>query len=81
MKTIHKYEYELHSRFMMKNGQWSDWSKGFGQWFGIETVQSQITVLKRSKQGREMEFAIIKDGKYLDYNGNETNGTFKFDKR
>jgi hypothetical protein len=81
MKSKIKNPYELHSRFMMKNGQWSDWSKGIGQWYGIETVQKQITMLKRGKQDREMEFAIIKDGKNLDYNGNEIEGTIKFDRR
>ena len=81
MKSKIKNPYELHSRFMMKNGQWSDWSKGIGEWFGIETVQKQITMLKRGKQDREMEFSIIKDGKKLDYNGNEIEGTIKFDRR
>ena len=81
MKDKIKNPYELHSRFMMKNGQWSDWSKGIGEWFGIETVQKQITMLKRGKQDREMEFAIFKDGKNLDYNGNKIEGTIKFDRR
>jgi hypothetical protein len=73
--------YMLSHRFRLRNGEWSDWNNAVGQWFGIETVQKQVTMLKRSKKEREMEFSIKYLGKYLDLQGNEIKGSFTLESK
>jgi len=73
--------YTLSHRFRLRNGNWSGWSNAVGQWMGIETVQKQIVILKRSKKEREMEFSIKYKNKYLDINGHEIKGSFKLESK
>jgi hypothetical protein len=73
--------YMLSHRFRLRNGQWSDWNNGIGQWFGIERVRNQVAMRKRSRPNREMEFSIKYLGKYLDLQGNEIKGSFKLESK
>jgi hypothetical protein len=73
--------YMLSHRFRLRNGQWSDWNNAVGQWFGIEPIQKQITMLKRSRPNREMEFSIKYKGQYLDLNGNQIENSFILDSK
>jgi hypothetical protein len=67
--------YTLRYRFSDHNGNWTNWSTGFGEWMGIEHVQSQIRMLAKSKKHRQMEIEIKYQGRYLNYIGTEIDGS------
>jgi len=74
-------EYALSYRIRLRNGNWDKWVIGTGQWIGIEHVQSQVMMLKRSRKDRDMEFKIFRDGKYLNLKEQEIEGSFTLDIR
>lgn len=72
-KTTTVNPYRLAVRVRLKNGQWGEWEcKGEGEWIGLEHVQNQISMLRQAYKRRDMQIAFSKEGKYYDYNGNET---------
>lgn len=80
-KTIsHSDSYTLSVRLMKRNGQWGDWQmKGEGKWLRLEHAQGQIRMLKRA-YNRTMEIRFEKDGKLLDYMGNEIGKAILYEK-
>lgn len=66
-----KLTYSLAVRTRKRDGQWGEWQdRGQGEWIGLEHVQKQILMLRKAYT-RDIEIAFYKDGKYLDYSGNE----------
>ena len=80
-KKIQKFDYELSDRVRSKVGIWGNWNKGFGQWIDLELVQRQIKMICQGNQGRSVEIKFQKDGKLLDYYGNESNKTILYEAR
>ena len=80
-KTQIQNEYTLSYRIRLRNGNWDKWIVGTGQWMGIEHVQGQVMMLKRSRKDRDMEFKIFRDGKYLNLKEQEIEGSFTLDIR
>jgi len=75
-----KSDYSLSVRVQNRDGKWSDWTcKGSGEWIGLEHVQSQIKMLRKAFN-RDMEIAFFKDGKYLNYQGEEINKAIFYEK-
>lgn len=71
--------YSLAVRSRKRDGQWDEWrDKGQGDWIGLEHVQKQIMMLRKANS-REIEIAFFKDGKYLDYNGNEIGKPIRYE--
>jgi hypothetical protein len=74
-------DYQLALRYRLKDGSWSKWQdKGQGQWIGLEHVQEQIKMLRRSKINHEIEIAFKCKEKYLDYSGNEIGKPILYEK-
>ena len=79
-KVYHSNPYSLSFRLMLRNGTWGEWQdKGTGEWIGLEHVQAQIRMLKRA-YNRTMEIRFEKDGKLLDYMGNEIGKAILYEK-
>ncbi len=74
-------DYQLALRYRLKDGSWSKWQdKGHGEWIGLEHVQDQIKMLRRSKINHEIEIAFKCKEKYLDYAGNEIGKPILYEK-
>jgi hypothetical protein len=74
-------DYQLAIRYRLKDGAWSKWQdKGEGQWIGLDHVQDQIKMLRRSKINQEVEIAFKCNGKYLDFLGNEIGRPILYEK-
>jgi hypothetical protein len=74
-------DYQLAIRYRLKDGAWSKWQdKGEGQWIGLDHVQDQIKMLRRSKINQEVEIAFKCNGKYLDFSGNEIGRPILYEK-
>lgn len=70
-KRTNKEMYSLAVRTRNRDGSWGEWKdKGNGEWIGLEQVQKQILMLRKAYT-YDLEIAFYKDGKYLDYSGNE----------
>ena len=80
-KKIQKFDYELSYRVRSRVGIWGNWNKGFGQWIDLELVQRQIKMICQGNQGRSVEIKFQKDGKLLDYYGNESKKTILYEAR
>lgn len=81
MAKSQKERYSLSIRLRSKSGEWMEWQdKGTGEWIGLDHVQKQIAMFKRSFS-RDMEVRFERDGKLLDYNGEETGKAIKYDSR
>ena len=76
--TQSKPNYSIRRRFFTETGHPMEWQdKGEGT-FDLETVQRQIKLLAGTT--RKVEIEIVKDGKLLGYNGEETGKTIIYEK-
>lgn len=74
-----KLDYSLRRRFFTETGQPMEW-RDYGQGtFDLDTVQKQIKNLAGTT--RKVEIELVKDGKLLGYNGEETGKTIIYEKR
>jgi hypothetical protein len=79
-KAKPKHDYSLNYRVRNHSGNWGEWiGKGFGEWIGLDQLQNQIKMLARS-HSRDIEIEFLKDGKLLDFNGNETGKTIIYER-
>lgn len=75
-----KLNYSLRRRFFDQIGRPLEWQDyGQGEFTDLETVQRQIKML--SGTSRRVEIELVKDGKLLGYNGEETGKTIIYEKR
>lgn len=75
-----KPNYTLSYRIKDKIGNWSNWIVGGGKWFDLETVQSQIKMIRQNHSG-DMEIRFEKDGKLLGYDGVEIGKVIEYKRR
>lgn len=81
MAKSNKETYSLSIRIRSKSGEWQEWQdKGSGEWIGLQQVQNQIAMFRKSF-ARDMEIAFFKDGKYLDYSGNEIGKPIRYESK
>jgi len=79
-KEIFHSDYSLAVRIRLRNGSWGAWSdRGYGQWIGLEHVQAQIMMLRKS-YSRDMQIEFKKDSQLLDYSGNVTEKPIYYEK-
>ena len=75
-----KPDYSIELRTRLKNGFWGDWiGRGDGKWIDLQTLQDQIKMLIKA-HSRDMQIKVIKDGKMIDYFGNETDKPIEYEK-
>lgn len=74
-----KLNYSLRRRFFNEINQPLEWQDSGKGTFDLETVQKQIKMLAGTS--RRVEIELVKDGKLLGYNGEETGKTIIYEKR
>lgn len=78
LPTQSKPDYSIRRRFFNEIGQpleWIDFGQGV---FDLPTVQSQIKMLCQCS--RKVEIELVKGGKLIGYNGEETGKTIIYEK-
>lgn len=74
-----KLNYSIRRRFFTEINQPLEWQDSGQGTFDLETVQNQIKMLAGTS--RKVEIELVKDGKLLGYNGEETGKTIIYEKR
>lgn len=77
--TQSKPNYSIRRRFFTETGQPLEWQDSGQGLFDLETVQKQIKLLAGTS--RKVEIELVKDGKLIGYNGEETGKTIIYEKR
>lgn len=74
-----------HSKFILKRrfinnfNEYTMWQDiGYGEFLSIEDVQEKIKLLVKNYKQKHVEVWFERNGKLLDYNGNETKEPIKF---
>ena len=74
-----------HSKFILKRrfinnfNEYTMWQDiGYGEFISIEDVQQKIKLLVQNYKQKHVEVWFERNGKLLDYNGNETKEPIKF---
>jgi hypothetical protein len=74
-----------HSKFILKRrfinnfNEYTMWQDiGYGEFLSIEDVQQKIKLLVQNYKQKHVEVWFERNGKLLDYNGNETKEPIKF---
>lgn len=79
--TKQKLNYSIDFRTRTRSGAWGNWhGKAQGEWQGIDHLRNQIKMLIRAST-YDIEIEVIKDGKLIDVNGDETDRYILFQKR
>lgn len=77
-----KEPYLIRFRTQNQIGVWSEWQgQGQAEWQGLEHAQSQIKMLKKALINKTVEIEFTKEGKLLNYQGEETGKTLIFETR
>jgi hypothetical protein len=72
-------DYSIRRRFFNEIGEPLEWQDSGQGVFDLATVQKQIRMLCQCS--RKVEIELVKDGKLLGYNGEETGKTIIYEKR
>lgn len=81
MKKKSPYDYSIRYRVKSNIGVWGDWQEGFGIWQGIELVQKQISIVKRSQLLKTIEIELKHNGNLLNYKGEITGKSILYEAR
>lgn len=79
LPTQSKPNYSIRRRFFTETGQPLEWQDSGQGVFDLPTVQNQIKMLCQSS--RKVEIELVKGGKLIGYNGEETGKTIIYEKR
>lgn len=79
LPTQSKTNYSIRRRFFTETGQPLEWQDSGQGLFDLATVQKQIKLLAGTS--RKVEIELVKGGKLIGYNGEETGKTIIYEKR
>jgi len=75
-------DYSISYRYKLKNGfEWSECIQGHGQWQSLEFAQCQIKMIVKAHKGKAVEIDFKRKGQRLDFNGNKTEKTIRYEAR
>ena len=81
-KTTSHSDYSISYRYKLKNGmEWSEWIQGQGKWQSLEFAQGQIKMIVQAHNGKAIEVDFRRKGQRLDFTGNKTENTIRYEAR